>query len=120
MECGDVFLDGSEDKQYHKFEASSAHAEPQRGVTADVLIKVWRISLGETAQTLHVKTQSNKHDANAGSGISRRFSTNDRLLQCKRISSLFYMDTFFSKAKSKGGFAMMQVLVGDKGFVKVY
>ena len=35
MECGDVFLDGFEDKQDQIFEASAAHAEPQRGVTAE-------------------------------------------------------------------------------------
>ena len=31
MECGDVFLCGFEDKQDQIFEASAAHAEPQRG-----------------------------------------------------------------------------------------
>jgi hypothetical protein len=33
---------------------------------------------------------------------------------------MFYMDTFFSKVKSKRGVTMMQFFVGDKGFVRVY
>ena len=42
MECGDVFLVGLEDRQDQIFEISAAHAEPQRGVTAKSLSKVWR------------------------------------------------------------------------------
>ena len=43
------------------------------------------------------------------------------MLRYKRILSLFYTDTFFSKQViSKRGFSMMQLFVSDKGFVKVY
>ena len=75
MECGDVFLDGFEDKQDQIFEASAAHAEPQRGVTVKLMSKVWRIFLDEDTQTLQVTTQLKKQDSD--SGIAPRFSTNN-------------------------------------------
>ena len=54
MECDDVFLDGFEDKQDQISKAFVVHAEPQRGVTTDLLSNVWRISLDEAKQTLQV------------------------------------------------------------------
>ena len=43
------------------------------------------------------------------------------MLQYKRMSSMFYTDTFFSKkVVSKRGFSMMQLFVSDKGYVRVY
>ena len=86
---------------------------------AENLSKVWRISDEAAQQTLEVTTQLNKQDVNAS--LSRRFGTNNWMLRYKRISSLFYTDTFFSsKVISKRGFSMMQLFVSDKGFVKVY
>ena len=60
IECDDVFLDIFEDNQDQIF----AFAEPQRGVTAKLLSKVWRIFLDEAKQTLQATTQLNKQDAN--------------------------------------------------------
>ena len=46
---------------------------------------------------------------------------NDRMLRYKRLYSLFYTDTFYSKeVVSKLGFSMMQIFLSDKVFVKVY
>ena len=43
------------------------------------------------------------------------------MLQYKRINSMFYTDTFFSKkVVSKRGFLMMQLPVSNKGYVRVY
>ena len=118
MEAGSIKLDDvSEDESI--FQSSAAHAETPMGVTAEQLSKVWRISEETAKRTLNVTTQLNKQDANAS--LSRRFGTNDRMLRYKRIDSLFYTDTFFSKnVVSARGFSMMQLFVSDKGFVKVY
>ena len=63
--------------------------------------------------------QLNRQSVDAS--LLRRFETNDCMLRYKRIDSLFYTDTFFSKkVVSKRGYSMMQLFVSDKGFVKVY
>ena len=99
---------------------SAAHAEKSKGVSKEMLAKVWRISEEEARRTLEVTTQLNKQDAD--SNLSRRFSTNDRMLRYRRINSLFFTDTFFAagSAKSLRGFTCMQLFVSDKGFMKVY
>ena len=64
-------------------------------------------------------TQLNKQDAD--STLSCSFSTNDSMLQYKRLDSLFYTDTFYSKkVVIKRGFSIMRIFVSDKGFVKLY
>ena len=43
------------------------------------------------------------------------------MLWYKRLESLFYTDTFYSKqAVSKLGFSIMQIFVSDNDFVKMY
>ena len=120
MKSGNITLEGFKDNEDDSiFELAAAHAETPKGVTAEHLSKVWRISDEVAQRTLEVTTQLNKQDVNAS--LSRRYGTNDRMLRYKRISSLFYTDTFFSKKViSKRGFSMMQLFVSDKGFVKVY
>ena len=66
MESGNIFLDRFKDEDDPIFITSAAHAEPQRGVTAELLSKVWRISLDEAKQTLEVTNQLNKQDADSG------------------------------------------------------
>ena len=101
------------------FELSAARAGTPSGVTAQHLSKVWRITHDEARRTLDVTTQLNRQSIDAS--LSRRFNTNDWMLRYKRIDSLFFTDTFFSKkVVSKRGFSMMQLFVSDKGFVKVY
>ena len=120
MEYGNITLEGfNNDEDDSIFELSEAHADTPKGVTAEHLSKVWRISDEAAQQTLEVTTKLNKQDVNAS--LSRRFGTNDWMLRYKRILSLFYTDTFFSsKVISRRGFSMMHLFVSDKGFVKVY
>ena len=93
MESGNITLEGFDnDEDDSIFELSSAHADTPKGITAEHLSKVWRISDEAAQQTLEVTTQLNKQDVNAS--LSRRFGTNDRMLRYKRISTLFYTDTF--------------------------
>ena len=75
MKCGDVFLDGFEDKHAPICITSVVDAGPQRGVTNELLSKVWRIFLYDAKQTLQVTTQLNKQDAH--SDIVRCFSSNN-------------------------------------------
>ena len=122
MEAGSVCLDNIDnDSDDIMFESSAAHADTPKGITASQLSKVWCISKEDAKRTLDVTTQLNKQDADAS--LARRFGTNDRMLRYRRINSLFYTDTFYSKQVlmiSKRGFSMMQLFVSDKGFVKVY
>jgi hypothetical protein len=118
MKYGAEFSDWFENKHVPIFTTPAAYTRPQQGVTSSLLRKVWRISLGEVKQTLQVTAQLNKPDAGSGSWCC--FSTNNRILIYKRIYSLFYMVTLFNTVKSKSDFAMMQLFVSDKGFVKFY
>ena len=101
-------------------EACATHAEIPKGVTKEMLAKVWRISEEEARRTLEVTTQLNRQGADTS--LSRRVGTNDRMLRYRRLDSIFFMDTFFvtKKARSTRGYTMMQIFVSDKGFVKVY
>ena len=120
MESGNIILECfNNDEDDSIFELSADHVDTPKGLTAKHLSKVWRISYEAAQQKLEVKTQLNKQDVNAS--LSCHFGTNDWMLRYKRISSLFYTDTFFSsKVISKRGFSMMQLFVSDKVFVKVY
>ena len=95
MESGNITLEGfNDDEDESIIELSAAHADTPKGVTDENLRKVCRISYEAAQQTFEVTTKLNKQDVNAS--LSRRFGTNDRMLRYKRISSLFYTDTFFS------------------------
>merc|ERR1712185_708852 len=54
-----------------------------KGITPDALMKVWKIDRDAAERTLNCTTQLKKQDTAAG--ISRRFSTNDRMLRYRRI-----------------------------------
>ncbi|KAL7538844.1 hypothetical protein ACHAXR_009411 [Thalassiosira sp. AJA248-18] len=99
---------------------AATHAAIPKGVSKEMLTKVWGISEDEARRTLEVTTQLNKQDAD--SKLSRKFSTNDKMLRLRRINSFFFSDTFFvtKKAESIRGYTCMQLFVSDKGFVKVY
>ena len=99
---------------------SATHTERPNGINKEMLMKVWQIPANEARRTLKVTTQLNHQDAD--SNLSRRFGSNDRMLRYRRINSLFYSDTFFTKPKlvSVRGFSCMQLFVSDKGYMKVY
>lgn len=118
---GPIPPDTSDDLFITLAEASATHAEIPKGVTKEMLAKVWRISEDEARRTLEVTTQLNSRQG-ADTSISRQADTNDRMLRYKRLRSCFFTDTFFvtKKAKSARGFSCMQIYVSDKGFVRVY
>ena len=70
---------------------SAAHAERPKGVTKELLSKIWRISEDEARRTIEVTTRLNKQDAE--SNLIRKFSTNDRQMRYRRIMSFFFTDT---------------------------
>ena len=119
MESGNIFFDGFNDIDDEMFESSITHADTPKGITLEQLSKVWRVSNEVAQQTLDFKSQLNNQDDD--STLYCCFSTNDGILQYKRLDSLFYTDTLYSKqVVIKRGFLMMQLFVSDKGFVKVY
>ena len=119
MESGIIFFGGFNDIGDKMFESSTIHAGKPKGITAENLSKVWRVLNEVSQQTLDVTTQLNNQDAD--STLYCCFSTNDHMLRYKRLDSLFYTDTLYGKKfVSKRVFSMMQIFVGDKGFVKVY
>ena len=117
MEAGDASLeDITSEVDIGKIFATQA--ERPKGVSPEHLSKVWRISHEDAKRTIEVTTQLGRRSMDAL--LARRFGTNDRMLRYRRINSLFFTDTFFTKVKSKRGYTMMQLFISDKGFVKVY
>ena len=53
--------------------------------------------------------------------LSRNYTTNDRMLRCKRLESVFFTDAMFAtKHASTRGNKCCQVFVSDKGYIAVY
>ena len=71
----------------------SSHVEKPKGVTPEILMKVWRIENATAKRTINVTSQLASQDANTT--LSRNFGTNDIMLRYRRIASYFYTDYFF-------------------------
>ena len=101
-------------------EIGSTTAGQPKGVTLELLSKIWTIPFKMAEETLQVTSQLNRHGENTS--LARNLGTNDRMLRYRRIKSHFFTDTFFvtAKAKSSRGYTHMQIFVSDKGFVKIY
>ena len=84
-----------------------------RGVTVEMLSKIWSIDTKMTERTLQVTTQLNRNGENTS--LASNLGTNDRMLRYRRIRSQFFTNTFFVtvKARSTRGFSFMQILVSD-------
>ena len=97
--------------------ASATHAEKRKGVSPELLEKIWRIKNSTAKRTICTTTQLNRQEAN--SKLSRDFGTNDRRLRYRRIKSYLFIDTFFvtKKAGSSRGYTCMQIFVSDKWYV---
>ena len=97
--------------------ASATHADKLKGVSPELLEKIWRIDKKTAKRTISTTTQLNRQEAN--SKLSSNFGTNDRMLRYRRIKSYFFTDTFFvtKKAASSRGYTCMQIFVSDKGYV---
>ena len=101
-------------------EVSALELEKTQGVAPEFLAKIWSVSDESAQDIVNSNTQFNRVP-NEGS-LSKRFSTNDRMLRYRRIQSYFFTDTMFvtSAAKSTRGYTMLQVFVSDVGFLAVY
>ena len=83
----------------------------RKGITPDALMKVWKINWDAAERTLNCTTQLKKQDA--ATGISQRFSTNDRMLRYRQIRQHFFTDTFIAKDEyvSTRGYKYCQLFV---------
>ena len=98
---------------------SSLKASKSKGVTKEMLSKIWVVTEDLAQCAIDQNTQLCKH--HAANGLSRHFSTNDRMLRYKRLKSVFFTDTLVSlSTKSTRGNHYAQVFVSDKGYVAVY
>ena len=110
------------DSEYERFglEVSATVSGKAKGVTPKLLLKIWSTDLEAAKRTINVTTQYLKHEES--NHLIRRYLTNNRMLQYKRINTHFFMDKFFvtSKAKSYRGKKIMQLFVSDTGLFYVY
>ena len=100
----------------------SALATSPKGVTAERLAKLWRISEEDAHRTIETTTQLGRYSADRES-LTRENPTDDRALRYKRfMDTVVYTDTMFvtKKATSTRGYTAVQVYVTDKGFVYCY
>lgn len=101
-----------------KVDISAAQALPPKGITAHDLAQHWQIDIAQAKETLKVTTQRVKRSKDPG--LSRHYSSNDRMLRYRRIKRNFFMDTMF--ATSKGGRSIRgntcaQIFVSDSTYV---
>jgi hypothetical protein len=92
----------------------------QKGVSAERLGKIWRISHQDAQNTIDVTSQMGRHSAETT--LEREMGTGDRSIRYRRlVDTVFYTDTMFvtGKAKSTRGYKCVQVFVSDKGYVHV-
>ena len=102
-----------------KAQMASAEATRPKGVSASLLSKLWMVKELLAEGALEQNTQLCRQSAD--NSMSRQYTTNDRMLQYKRLQSVFYTDTMFAlKHKSKRQYTCCQVFVSDKGFVMSY
>ena len=73
---------------------SAAEASKPKGVSPTMISKLWCISdkPAEGAIDQNIKLCLNNSD----NALSKKFTTNDRMLRYKRIQSTFYSDTMFT------------------------
>ena len=77
-------------------EIVSTTAGQPKGVTPELLSKIWTIPFKMAEETLRVTSQLNRHGENTS--LARNLGTNDRMLRYQRIKSQFFTDTFFVTA----------------------
>jgi hypothetical protein len=99
---------------------ASSTTSRRRGImTADRLARNWNISLEAAKRTLQVTTQRGIRTVSNPS-LSRRFRTNDRQLQYRRISTDVFTDTMESSIVSKRGNQYAQVFATPFGWTRVH
>ncbi len=93
----------------------------QKGIPAERLSKIWRITPEEAQRTINSTSQLGRNSAETK--LEREFGTGDRNIRYRRlVDSIFFTDTMFctGKAKSTRGYKAIQVFVSDKGFIYVF
>ena len=105
--------------EFVQAQIAAAQASKPKGVSPEVLSKLWCISDKLAEGAIEQNTQLCRH--NSDNVLSRQYTTNDRMLRYKRLGSTFYTDTMFANEhKSSRQYTCCQVFVSDKGFVAVY
>ena len=89
-------------------------------MSAEHISKIFWVLHNEDEKTVSTTSQLNRQDGNTSR--SRNFTTNDRMLQYRRLNSIYFTDTIFitKKVKSTRGNIGTQIYVSDKVFLKVY
>ena len=83
------------------------------------LSKLWLVPENLAEETIERNIQL--HRQSKDNTLSRNYTTNDRMLRCKRLESVFFTDTMFvTKHKSTRGNKCCQVFVSDKSYIAVY
>ena len=80
-------------------EIGSTTAGQAKGVTPELLSKIWTIPFKMAEETLRVTSQLNRHGKNTS--LARNLGTNDRMLRYRRIRSQIFTHTFFALAVTK-------------------
>lgn len=106
--------------EYLDYTVGSLNAGKPTKVSPEFLSKIWHIKPDLAKKTLLQTTQ--RYRQGLDNELSRRFSSNDRMLRYRRIDSHFYTDTFFvtAKGKSTRGNTCAQLFVSDKGYIALY
>ena len=108
-----------EEIRYVEAKVASIQASRSRGVSKELLSKLWMIPVHLAEGAIEKNTQLCRQSQD--NSMSRQYTTNDRMLRYKRLQSVFYTDTMFaSKHKSTRGNKCCQVFVSDKGYVATY
>ena len=99
---------------------SGVTATSPSSIKPSFLSKIWNIKPEHATKAIEQNSHLYRHGQDIE--LSRRFSTNDRMLRYKRINSRFFTDTFFvtSKAVSSRGNKCAQIFVSDMGYVAIY
>ena len=97
---------------------NTVYGEPNQGVKASHLSKIWRIDENIAKHTLDITTQRSVRKYKPK--LSHTYGTTDRMLRYKHLKEYFYMDTLFATSKSKNSsrsHTYAQVFVADNFFI---
>ena len=90
----DAIQELGDEEDMDDFFASGVHGGSEVGIDAKHLSKVWHISYEDAKQTIDATTQHGTHLPNPA--MNQNYTTNDQMLQYRRINQYFFMDTFFA------------------------
>jgi len=97
----------------------SAQASRSRGVSKEFLSKLWLVPENLAEKEIERNTQLRRQSKD--NTLSRNYTTNDRMLRCKRLESVFFSETMFAtKHKSTRGNKCCQVFISDKDCIALY